>query len=293
MATYTIQAAGLRWLPGTVVGAYPQWSQPQQPPLGAPSGTPTATGTVTSLGVLVFTGLADDESYYAATSTGAGGYIAFTTSSGVATSSAVTISAALPPGTNNIGDVDVLSVPALFTDGTQKSKLVDTAGANVAAVSAAGRLSVDASGVAVTLAALPAGTNNIGDVDVLTLPALPAGTNTIGSVNIPSGAGRTLKFAVINTAASGDTQIAAAGGASLKHKVYAYFINAAGAVNVAFRSATTSISGLHRLTAAGDGVVAPGQAQSHYFETAANTILNVNLSAAVQVDGWIAYFTEA
>jgi hypothetical protein len=36
-----------------------------------------------------------------------------------------------------------------------------------------------------------------------------------------------------------------------------------------------------------------GQAQSHYFETAANTILNINLSAAVQVDGWIAYFTEA
>lgn len=31
-------------------------------------------------------------------------------------------------------------------------------------------------------AALPAGTNNIGDVDVLTLPALAAGTNTIGAV---------------------------------------------------------------------------------------------------------------
>jgi len=31
-------------------------------------------------------------------------------------------------------------------------------------------------------AALPAGTNNIGDVDVLSLPALPAGTNTIGFV---------------------------------------------------------------------------------------------------------------
>lgn len=30
--------------------------------------------------------------------------------------------------------------------------------------------------------ALPAGTNNIGDVDVLTLPALPAGANTVGAV---------------------------------------------------------------------------------------------------------------
>ena len=50
---------------------------------------------------------------------------------------------ALPAGTNNIGDVDVLTLPAL-----------------------------------------PAGTNNIGDVDVLTLPALPAGTNNIGDVDV-------------------------------------------------------------------------------------------------------------
>ena len=43
-----------------------------------------------------------------------------------------------------------------------------------------GSLTVDGS---VSLAAaLPAGTNNIGDVDVLTLPALPAGANTIGSI---------------------------------------------------------------------------------------------------------------
>ena len=34
--------------------------------------------------------------------------------------------------------------------------------------------------------ALPAGTNNIGDVDVLSLPALPAGTNNIGDVDVLS-----------------------------------------------------------------------------------------------------------
>lgn len=56
-----------------------------------------------------------------------------------------TISGAIPAGTNNIGDVDVLTLPAL-----------------------------------------PAGTNNIGDVDVLTLPALPAGTNNIGDVDVLS-----------------------------------------------------------------------------------------------------------
>ncbi|HCT30782.1 MAG TPA: hypothetical protein DIW31_08610 [Bacteroidales bacterium] len=55
----------------------------------------------------------------------------------------VTVIGSLPAGTNNIGDVDVLSLPAL-----------------------------------------PAGTNNIGDVDVLTLPAIPTGTNIIGKVKL-------------------------------------------------------------------------------------------------------------
>ena len=68
---------------------------------------------------------------------------------------------ALPAGTNNIGDVDVLTLPAL------------PAGANNIG-------DVDV----LTLPALPAGTNNIGDVDVLTLPPLPAGTNNIGDVDI-------------------------------------------------------------------------------------------------------------
>jgi hypothetical protein len=36
----------------------------------------------------------------------------------------------------------------------------------------------------VTLPALAAGTNNIGDVDVLSLPALPAGSNNIGDVDV-------------------------------------------------------------------------------------------------------------
>lgn len=36
------------------------------------------------------------------------------------------------------------------------------------------------------VAALPAGTNNIGDVDVLTLPAIPAGNNNIGDVDVAS-----------------------------------------------------------------------------------------------------------
>jgi hypothetical protein len=48
-----------------------------------------------------------------------------------------------------------------------------------------------------SLPALAAGTNNIGDVDVLTLPALPTGTNTIGKVqcvNLPSRVRVIFKF---------------------------------------------------------------------------------------------------
>jgi hypothetical protein len=61
--------------------------------------------------------------------------------SGVTQPVSGTVTANLAAGTNNIGDVDVLSLPAL-----------------------------------------PAGNNNIGDVDVASLPALPTGANTIGAV---------------------------------------------------------------------------------------------------------------
>lgn len=84
----------------------------------------------------------------------------------------VVVTAALPAGTNNIGDVDVASLPALPA-GTNNIGDVDV----------------------LSLPALPAGTNNIGDVDVASLPALPAGANNIGSianitgtVSLPTGA---------------------------------------------------------------------------------------------------------
>lgn len=70
-----------------------------------------------------------------------------------------TVSCNLNAGTNNIGDVDVLTLPAIPA-GTNNIGDVDV----------------------LTLPSIPAGTNNIGDVDVLTLPALSAGTNRIGSV---------------------------------------------------------------------------------------------------------------
>lgn len=73
-------------------------------------------------------------------------------------------------------DVDVTRVPT------------DPFGANADAASATGSISAKLRHLAATgiagMTSLPAGTNNIGDVDVLSLPALPAGTNNIGDVDI-------------------------------------------------------------------------------------------------------------
>lgn len=89
----------------------------------------------------------------------------------------VDVVAALPAGTNNIGDVDVLSLPALPA-GNNNIGDVDIASALPAGDNNIGNVDI------VTLPALAAGTNNIGDVDVLTLPAIPTGSNTIGGVNL-------------------------------------------------------------------------------------------------------------
>jgi hypothetical protein len=61
------------------------------------------------------------------------------------------------------------------------------------------RLKVDVGG------SLPAGTNNIGDVDVLTLPSLPAGSNAIGTVAVPVPSDQ------VGTLTDGRKTVAAAG----------------------------------------------------------------------------------
>lgn len=128
-----------------------------------------------------------------------------------------TVDAALPAGTNNIGDVDVLSViPGTGVTNLGKSEgSTHTGGPGFGDVGvlsmgvrgsndfgnlpvpppsgdrrpffldADGRLHVSAR-VSSFTTALPAGTNNIGDVDVLSLPSLPAGTNNIGDVDVLS-----------------------------------------------------------------------------------------------------------
>lgn len=104
----------------------------------------------------------------------------------------MTVGAALPAGTNNIGDVDVLTVPAplnLTGGGAEASALRVTL-----ANDSTGVLSVDDNGGSLTVdgtvtANLAAGTNNIGDVDVLTLPSTTNAGATVKTTDYDTGAG--------------------------------------------------------------------------------------------------------
>ncbi len=84
------------------------------------------------------------------------------------------------------------SSPNALDDGDAGSILLDSSHRQVVVVATAPTTAVTGtfwqatqpiSGT-VTINAIPAGTNNIGDVDVLTLPALPAGSNNIGDVDV-------------------------------------------------------------------------------------------------------------
>lgn len=82
--------------------------------------------------------------------------------------------------TANIGTSGSLALDATITGGTQKSKLVDSGGTNVATVSAGGALKVDASATTQPVSGTFFQTTQ--PTSLASLPALAAGTNTIGNV---------------------------------------------------------------------------------------------------------------
>ena len=90
----------------------------------------------------------------------------------------------------------------------------------------------------------------------------------------------------INVAASGDTALVAAA-TGLRCRVYALRLSVAGAVIVQIKAGSTV---LETFNFAAAGVMPPLELRfQHYYETAANQALNINLSGAVQVNGAIEY----
>ena len=97
------------------------------------------------------------------------------------------------------------------------------------------------------------------------------------------------QYAAINVASSGDNTLVAAAGAGVKVRILAAFMISAGAVNVRFESGAsgTAMSGQMPL-AANTGFVLPFNPYG-WGDTAANTLLNLELSDAVSVDGMLVY----
>lgn len=127
-------------------------------------------------------------------------------------------------------------------------------------------------------------TSNDGDVTTLR-------TNKFGQLKTTELADATseIKYAIIDAASSGDNTIQAAAGAGVKIRVLSAFLVAAGTVNVRFESgaAGTALTGQMNLVA-NSGFTLPFN-PGGWFETADNTLLNLELSAAISVDGCVTY----
>ena len=197
----------------------------------------------------------------------------------------VDVVAALPAGTNaigklaansgvDIGDVDVTSqVPG--TGATNLGKAQDTAvGATDTGVAMLAQR--DDEQAAVTPAdgdyVVPR-TDKFGNLKTTQLP----------------DATSEVKYGVINVASSGDNTLQAAAGAGVKIRVLSMAYTCGGTVNVRIESGAggTALTGIQEWIAQ-TGMVLPYN-PAGWFETADNTLLNMELSAAVNVDGCFTY----
>lgn len=98
-----------------------------------------------------------------------------------------------------------------------------------------------------------------------------------------------IKRAAISAASSGNNTVVSAA-TGKKIRVLNVVLIAGGSVNVKFQSGAggTDLTGAIPL-AANTGFSA-GYCEEGHFETASATLLNLNLSAAVQVSGWLLYY---
>jgi hypothetical protein len=115
-----------------------------------------------------------------------------------------------------------------------------------------------------------------------------AGTAQESSSMTVAGASVTPKFAVIDVASAGDnTLIAAVVGKKIR--VLSYTIIASADVTVRFESGAGGTALTGQMQVAGNGGVHVAYSSVGHFETATNTLLNLELSGATSVDGHLTY----
>lgn len=144
-----------------------------------------------------------------------------------------------------------------------------------------------------SLPTLPAGVNNIGDIDVATMPAAAVTTDAISAALqtnaiMNSLTALTPKFQKITASSSGATTIVSAV-TSKKIRVLSWSLVVNAAVNVKWQShvTPTDITGLYYFAANG-GIAAPFNPLG-LFETVSGEALDINLSGAQAVGGALVY----
>lgn len=150
-------------------------------------------------------------------------------------------------------------------------------------------LAEDAAGLPVRLMA---GTANVGDVDVASVPGMDRTTDSAavaqqGGVVMIGNTVYTVTRIPVDTATSGDHTLLAAQGAGKVIRVISFWLVVAGSVTVTFASGagvTTKLAGAMTLSA---GIEKTRDPDGVMNDTAANALLNLNLSAAVQVSGQV------
>lgn len=115
----------------------------------------------------------------------------------------------------------------------------------------------------------------------------PAGTQASDQ---PLWATNDLTGLRINTAAAGDTVLVAAVAGQIT-RVHSLRVSVAGAVIVQVKDGATVLE-VFNFAGVGGAVILDFRSRP-WYRTTANTALNINLSAAVQVDGRVEYVTSA
>lgn len=112
----------------------------------------------------------------------------------------------------------------------------------------------------------------------------PSGAIAVADLEAPAAA-------AIAASTSGNNTIVAAQGASTYIRVWQYVIVAEGDVDVRWEDGAdgTALSGQMHMTADGEGISATAGGLVPLFTCAANTLLNMELSGAVAVNGHISY----
>jgi hypothetical protein len=95
--------------------------------------------------------------------------------------------------------------------------------------------------------------------------------------------------AVIDVASSGDNTIVAAAGGQSIIRVHAWTLTAAGALTVRWESGASGTALSGQVTLATGIPWTSGWCEEGWFDCAANTLLNLELSAGTSVDGIVIY----